>query len=85
MVETLKAWPYCRNYSHDMKMINYAKSAVTRMLQLNNAFHMDHGTSKQIISKLSTVTLRDKLHDKLNELQYAEDDTHGVNNYIKAL
>ena len=46
---------------------------------------MDHGTSKQIISKLSTVTLRDKLHDKLNELRYANGDDNGKNNYVLAL
>ena len=52
-----------------MKYINAAESALTRMLQLNTAFHIKHNTAKQIISKLSTVTLRDKLTDKINELR----------------
>ena len=50
MVEQLKAWPYCKNYQHDMKMINAAESALIRMLQLNTAFHMKHNTAKQLLA-----------------------------------
>ena len=85
MLEKMKSWPYCRTYTHDMKMIDFCKTSLVRMLKLNAAFHLDHTSAKQIISKLSAITMREKFISVLNDLRYREKDTHGVDNYVRTL
>ena len=85
MLEQMKCWFYCRNYYQDIEFISYCEKAILRMQQLNAAFLINHAAAKLIISKLSTVSMRDKLTDKLNDLRYKAGDTNSVNNYIIAL
>ena len=85
MLEELKTWRYNRNHYQDMEFITHCETQIIRIQQLNPAFLVNHSASKQIISKLSGVALRDKLTDKLNEAKYKSGDTNCVNNYITAL
>ena len=85
MLEKMKSYTYCKNYTHDKKMINFFEKSLVRMLQLNSAFHLDFTSAKQLVSKLSSITMRDKYMDALDDLRYNNKDTHGVNNYVKTL
>ena len=66
-------------------MIEFCEATLRGILQLNNAFHLSLMSAKQIVFKLSKVTMRDKFWEALNDLRDRERDTYGIRNYITTL
>ena len=60
-VENLKAQEECSTFVQDKKLLNLIDDKIVDILGINSAYHVDFATVKQILYKLSSVTIRDKL------------------------
>ena len=52
---------------------------------INRAYHIDFPTVKQLLYKLSSATIRDRLRYGLDEVKANDDDNYNINNYLQTL
>ena len=68
-VEYMKAQRDLRNFQEDKKMLNLFDGKIVDILDINSAYHIDFSTVKQLLYKLSSVTIRDKRQNGQSKTQ----------------
>ena len=81
-VEHMKAQRSCRNFQDDKIMLNLFENKVVDLLSINPAYHLDFATVKQLLHKLSSETIRDKLRNGLEKVKKKYKDIYNQQNYI---
>ena len=58
---------------------------LVEIVGINRAYHIDFPTIKQLLYKLSSATIRDRLRYGLDEVKAKDDDIYNTNNYFQML
>ena len=56
-----------------------------KIMVINNAYHIDFPTVKQLIHKLSSATVKDRLRNGLEDVKTKSNDLYNTNNYLLTL
>ena len=65
------------------KLLNLYDNKLVYILGINAAYHIDFPTVKQILYKLSSVTIRDKLWNGLDKVKAKYRDIYNTQNYVQ--
>ena len=84
-LEEMKATKPARNFKEDKKLLNIFDSKLVEIVWINRAYHIDFPTVKQLLYKLSSATMRDRLRRGLDEVKAKDDDIYNTNNYFQTL
>ena len=84
-VEYMKAHIPCRNFKDDKDILDLFEDKITDILSVNPAYHLEFATAKQLLHKLSSETLRDKLWTRLEKGKKKYNDMYNQQNYIHTL
>ena len=66
-------------------MLNLFDNQLVDILGINSAYHIDFSRVKQLIYKLSSVTIWDKLRNGLDKVKHKYRDIYNQQNYIQTL
>ena len=81
----MKAQRDSRNFQDDKRMLNLFNDKIVDILSINSAYHVDFATVKQLLYKLSSATIRDKLWNGLDKVKKKYKDIYNQQNYIQTL
>ena len=84
-VEHMKAQKACGNFQDDKKLLNLYDDKIVEILSINPAYHLDFAIVKQLLNKLSSETIRDKLQNRLEKVKKKYKDMYNQQNYIQTL
>ena len=82
-VEYMKAQRESRNFHEDKKLLNLYDNKLVDILGINAAYHIDFPTVKQLLYKLSSMTIRDKLCHGLDTVKAKYKDIYNTQNYVQ--
>ena len=80
-IKYMKAHKPCQNFKDDKDMLNLFEDKVTDILSVNPAYHLEFATAKQLLHKLSSETLRDKLQTGLEKVKKKYNHMYNQQNY----
>ena len=63
-------------------MLNLFENKFVEIMSINPAYHLDFMTVKQLLHKLSSETIRDKLRNGLEKVKKKFKDIYNQQNYI---
>ena len=81
----MKATKPASNFLEDKKLLNIFDNKLVEIVGINRAYHIDFPTVKQLLYKLSSATIRDRLRYGLDEVKAKDDDIYNTNNYFQTL
>ena len=71
---------------HDYKhLLNVFDNKLVDILGINGAYYMDFPTAKQLLYKLSSSTIQDRLCNGLDNVKAKYNDIHHTQNYVQTL
>ena len=79
----MKAQRGCRNFQDDKKLLNLFENKLVDIISVNPTYHLDFATVKQLLHKLSSETIRDKLQNGLEKVKKKYKDIYNQQNYIQ--
>ena len=69
MVEFMKVQRGCRNFQDYKKLLNLFENKLVDIISINPTYHLDFATVKQLLHKLSSETIGDKLRMNWKKLK----------------
>ena len=81
----MKAAEPARTFKEDKALLNLFNNKLVEIVGINRAYHINFPTVKQLIYKLSSATIRDRLRYGLDEVKANDDDIYNTNNYFQTL
>merc|ERR1711867_163149 len=79
----MKAQRASTNFNEDKKLLNLFDKKLVDILGINAAYHKDFPTVKQLLYKLSSMTIRDKLCHGLDKVKAHYKDIYNTQNYVQ--
>ena len=80
-MENMKAQKASATFYEDKKLLNLFDNKLVDILGINVAYHIDFPTVKQLLYKLSSVTIWDKLQHGLDKVKAKYRDIYNTQNY----
>ena len=84
-MENMKAQKASATFYEDKKLLNLFDNKLVDILGINAAYHIDFPTVKQLLYKLSSLTICDKLCNGLDTVKAKYNDIHYTQNYVQTL
>ena len=81
----MKAQKPYKSFKDYKEMLNLFESKITDIICVNPAYYLEFATVKQLLHKLSSEALRDKLWTGLEKVKKKYNDMYNQQNYIKTL
>ena len=81
----MKAQKASATFYEDKKLLNLFDNKLVDILGINAAYHIDFPTVKQLLYKLSSPTIHDRLCNGLDTVKAKYNDIHHTQNYVQAL
>ena len=85
IVEYMKPQRESRNFHEDKKLLNLIDNKLVDILGINAAYHIDFPTVKQLLYKLSSMTICDKLRHGLDTVKAKYKDIYNTQNYVQTI
>ena len=73
------------SFKEDNELLNMFDSKLVEIIGINSAYHIDFPTVKQLIDKLSSVTIINHLRNGLEDVKTQDNDIYNTNNYLLTL
>ena len=84
-LEEMKAAKPARNFKEDKALLNLFDNKLVEIVGINREYHINFLTVKQLIYKLSSATIRDRLRYGWDEVKANDDDNYNINSYFETL
>ena len=84
-MENMKAQKASATFYDDKKLLNLFDNKIVDILGINAAYHIHFPTVKQLLYKLSSPTILDKLCNGLDTIKAKYNDIHHTQNYVQTL
>ena len=79
----MKAQKSSANFHEDKKLLNIFYNKLLGILGINEAYHIDFPTVKQLLYKLSSMTICEKLRHVLDTVKAKYKDIYNTQNYVQ--
>ena len=84
-LEEMKSAKLSRNFGEYKELLNTFYTKLAEIMRIINAYHIDFPTVKQLIHKLSSATIKDRLRSGLEDVKTQDNDIYNTNNYLLTL
>ena len=84
-LEEIKSANLSRGYRDDKELINMYDKKLIEIMSINSSYQIEFSTVKQLIHKLSSETVKDRLRSNLEDVKTKKNDLYNANNYLITL
>ncbi len=84
-LEEMKSAKLSRSYRDDKELISMFDKKLIEITSIDSSYHIDFSTVKQLIHKLSSDTIKDRLRNGLEDIKLKDGDHYNTNNYLLTL
>ena len=81
----MKSANLSRGYRDDKELINMFDKKHIEIMSINSSYQIKFSTVKQLIHKLSSETVKDRLRSNLEDVKTKKNDLYNTNNYLITL
>ena len=81
----MKSAKLSRSYRDNKELISMFDRKLIQITSIDSSYHIDFSTVKQLIHKLSSDTIKDRLSNGLEDVKLKDGDCYNTNNYLLTL
>ena len=81
----MKSASLSRGYRDDKELINMYDKKLIEIMSINSSYQIEFSTVKQLIYKLSSETIKDRLRSGLEDVKTKKKDLYNTNKYLITL
>ena len=84
-LEKMKSASLSKGYRDNKELISMYDKKLIEIMSINSSYHIEFSTVKQLIHKLSSDTIKDRLRAGLEDVKTNYRDHYNTNNYLLTL